>query len=284
MIEEVSTQQYEGVIEEVSDLHGNMSVLSKLDTVLRDYNSSLFDVERLLQSDGVLSATIVRFSNSALFSPMERNDSIESALQQVGFDETLKLVSLALSKQVFMRDLDAYGISADSYWRYSYFTAILMEKQAPICGLKANTAYLIGLLHSIGRVVVNELLHSREIEIYWDRYVSPHQWETATIGFTSEIAGSLLLKSWDFSEKVYETVAKQSEPEASESDDSLLLLNFARQIAIQLEDDDNIGTLSSDHSLPYRQKFKQSDTDLLLDIASTATQVEEVFNSLRHCS
>ena len=283
MIKEVNTEQYENAIREVSDLHGNMSVLSKLYQILSDPNSSISEAVELLQSDGALSASILRFSNSALFSPTERNESIEMALQQIVFQETLKLVGAALSKQVFMRDLDAYGITADSYWRYSYFTAIFMGKQAPICGIKANTAYLIGLLHSIGRVVINELLRAKKIEVYWDSHISPDQWETATIGFSSEIAGSVLLKSWEFPEEVYECIARQSDTEASEPDEDILL-NFAREIAIHHDDDEMMGVLSSDRKHEYRQKFKQSDTDLLLDVASTITQVEDVFSNLKRCS
>ena len=162
MIEEFNTEQYEIAIEEVRDLHGNMSVLSRLYAILSDPNSRISEAVELLQSDGALSAIILRFSNGALFSPNERSDSIEMALQQVGFQKTLKLVGAALSNQVFMRNLNAYGITADSYWRYSYFTAIFMGKQAPICGINANTAYLMGLLHSIGRVIINELLHTKK--------------------------------------------------------------------------------------------------------------------------
>lgn len=236
MIEEFNTEQYEIAIEEVRDLHGNMSVLSRLYAILSDPNSRISEAVELLQSDGALSAIILRFSNGALFSPNERSDNIEMALQQVGFQKTLKLVGAALSKQVFMRNLNAYGITADSYWRYSYITAIFMGKQAPICGINANTAYLIGLLHSIGRVIINELLHAKKIEVYWDSHISPDQWETAAIGSSSEIAGSVLLESWEFPEEVYECVARQS------------------------------------------------DTDLLLDVAFTITQVEEVFNNLKSCS
>lgn len=128
MIEEFNTEQYEIAIEEVRDLHGNMSVLSRLYAILSDPNSRISEAVELLQSDGALSAIILRFSNGALFSPNERSDSIEMALQQVGFQKTLKLVGAALSKQVFMRNLNAYGITADSYWRYSYFNSYIHGK------------------------------------------------------------------------------------------------------------------------------------------------------------
>lgn len=85
-------------------------------------------------------------------------------------------------------------------------------------------------------MIINELLHAKKIEVYWDSHISPDQWETAAIGSSSEIAGSVLLESWEFPEEVYECVARQS------------------------------------------------DTDLLLDVAFTITQVEEVFSNLKGCS
>jgi HD-like signal output (HDOD) protein len=274
---------FEKAIKEVVDLHGNMAVLSKLDILLKDYNSDLSDAEELIQSDGALSAKIVRISNSVIYRIGDRCGTIRSALYNIGFNEALKLVSLALSKQVFMRNLDAYGISADNYWRYSYFTAVFMEGQAKRFGFEANNAYLIGLLHSIGRVVINELLHKREIEIYWDRFIPPDVWEKESIGFSSEVAGSLLLKNWDFSLEMYQRVENQRKPSKIDSDPLLLLLDYARLVSINLEDSEALASLCEKGAHPYLIKQPQSSGELLSAIAETADYVADIYKSLKDC-
>lgn len=276
-------QSFEKTIKEVGDLHGNMAVLSKLDILLKDYNSDLSVAEELIQSDGALSAMIVRISNSVIYGFGDRCDTIRSALYKVGFNEALKLVSLALSKQVFMRNLDGYGVSADNYWRYSYFTAVFMEGQAKRFGFEANNAYLMGLLHSIGRVAINELLHKRDIEIYWDRFVSPNVWEKETIGFSSDVAGSLLLKHWDFSLEMYQRVEDQRKPSKIASDPLLLLLDYARLVAINLEDPEALDSLCERGAHPYLVKQRQSSEELWSAITEAADYVTEIYKSLKDC-
>lgn len=283
MTEEANREEYEETIKKIRDINGNMAVLSQLDTILRDYNSSLFDAEQLIKTDGGISATIIKLSNTALYNSTGKSKCISTALQQVGFDQTLKLVSMALSKQVFMRDLDAYGISADEYWRYSYFTAVFMETQARRCGVDSNNAYLLGLLHSIGRVVVNELLRSKQVEVYWDRFVTPALWEKATIGFTSDTAGSILLRSWDFSTEIYQRVGVQTKPRKRGSDTLLMLLDFTHQLAIALNDPEMRNTLCKTKPHPYLKRFCKNEEELEIDIASTEAYVNDVHGNLKNC-
>jgi|GEM_PF-5264173 len=275
-----TTEAYETAIQEISDLHGNMAVLSKLDGLLKDENSNLDDIEKLLQTDGALSASVVKISNKAVFGFASERESLSEALQSVGFAQTLKLVSSALSKQVFMRDLEAYGISADAYWKYSYFAAAFMENQAKHLGIDSSAAYLLGLLHSIGRVVVNELLHRNQIEVYWDRFVSPDQWEIETIGFSSERAGALLLKNWKFSEEFCSKVERQAIP-PTETDDILSqLLDYTRAIAVNLEDHDRIEQLIADDSHPIHAKLGRSADQIIEDIQETKRMVKNISKSL----
>ncbi len=278
-----TTESYVRAIEGISTLHGNMEVLSRIDALLKDQNSSLDDIEKLLETDGALSASVIKLSNRAGLGMGHECESVYDALQTVGFSQAIRLVSSALSKQVFMRDLDAYGISASAYWKYSYFTANFMELQAERAELDQNVAYLLGLLHSIGRVVVNELLLKSEIEVFWDRSILPEEWETATIGFTSEKAGALLLKSWKFAEPIYSRVEKQSEAIEISGDPMLELLDYARLVAMNIEDSASIEKLCSDTEHPFRRDIEMTSSDVKSDIQESENAVNEILQTLKPC-
>lgn len=282
-MENSTKESFEQAIKEISSLHGNMSVLAKLDSLLRDYNSSLDDIETLVQSDGAISATMVKIANSAIYGFGDKCESIADALRKVGYDQALKLVSLALSKQVFMRDLEAYGISADDYWSYSFFSAVFMEEQGRSSGLDSSRAYLMGLLHSIGRVVINELLHDLEIEIYWDRFIEPRVWEKATIGFGSDVAGSVLLKNWEFPPQFCWFIAKQSDPEVLKAEPLMLLLDFSRQVGIHLEDENKLASLCAPSGHPFARDRQLSQEALLRSIRTARLAVKEIGSNLKSC-
>lgn len=222
---------FASAIKKIETLHGNMSVLAMLSQLLHDTNSNLDDVTRLIKTDGALTTTIIRISNSAFYGSAQKNTDVPTALQQVGLDEALRLVGVALSRQVFMKDLTAYGITADYYWTSSYFCGLMTEKIARRAGLEVDEAYLLGLLHSIGKVVINEILLDNEVEIYWDPTLPSEEWEDIMVGFRHSEAGALLLTNWAFSEFFCDRIKQQAEIQARSADPLLEALDFARIVS-----------------------------------------------------
>ncbi|MDQ8182755.1 HDOD domain-containing protein [Pelagicoccus sp. SDUM812005] len=274
---------FEETVKSIGDLHGNMAVLSKLDAVLKDLNTDISEPERLIQSDGAISGTIVQISNSPLYGFTEKSDSIATALQKVGYNQALKLVGMALSKQVFMRDLESYGITADSYWRYSYFTAVFLERQAKALGLNSDEAYLFGLLHSIGRVVINEILYTRQVEVFWDRFIPEKEWEMMMIGFTNQKAGALLLRLWEFPPELCKRVENQNASASANSDLLVSLLDYARALANHLIDPPRLRALCRPDTHPVQKKLRLPAAQLLKEVNEIAAHVEEVYASLKDC-
>ncbi|MDQ8200942.1 HDOD domain-containing protein [Pelagicoccus enzymogenes] len=278
-----SESSFEETVKSIGELHGNMAVLSKLDAVLKDLNTDISEPERLIQSDGAISGTIVQISNSPLYGFSEKSDSIATALQKVGYNQALKLVGMALSKQVFMRDLESYGITADSYWRYSYFTAVFLERQAKTLGLDSDEAYLYGLLHSIGRVVINEILHARQIEVFWDRFIPEKEWELMTIGFNNHKAGALLLQIWDFPPELCKRVETQNNAPAQSKDPLVCLLDYARSLANYLIDPPRLKALCKPGAHPIQKQLKLNANQLYKEVTEIESLVDEVYASLKDC-
>lgn len=207
-----------------------MRVISQLYSLLRDPESSLEDAIELIRSDGVLAAGVVRLSNSAYYSTGGQQLDLQSAVQQVGFQATLRLVGDLLSRQLFMRDLEGYGMTADEYWTYSYYCAAFLELASKDLRLNADVAYLTGLLHGIGRVVNNEILLEQKVEILWDPTVPAEEWEAIMNLAPYPEAGASLLRSWNFPAPLCELVQKQRDPDFLAASAPGTLLDFARSL------------------------------------------------------
>ncbi|MBK1877290.1 HDOD domain-containing protein [Pelagicoccus mobilis] len=282
-MEPTSDSNFEETVKSIGELHGNMAVLSKLDALLKDLNTDISEPERLIQSDGAISGTIVQLSNSPLYGFNDKSDNIATALQKVGYNQALKLVGMALSKQVFMRDLESYGVTADSYWRYSYFTAVFLERQAKALGIDSDEAYLFGLLHSIGRVVINEILHAREVEVFWDRFIPEKEWELMMIGFTNQKAGSILLRTWDFPAELCKRVEQQNHNPSTSKDLQILLLDYARTLALHLIDPPRLKALCRPGAHPAQAKLRLTEAELTKEVTEIEAHVDEVYTSLKDC-
>lgn len=214
----------------IEQLHSNLGVLSHLRRILANYNADLDQASQLIASDSGLASSVIKISNSALYSRGEKTPGLHAAIQKVGFDQILKLVAIAVSRQVFMKNLDAYGMTAEQYWFTSYFSALFCESRARSVGISADEAYLVGLLADIGKVVINELLRERSVEIHWDSSIPCDSWEKVMVGFGNSRAGAVLLEKWGFPRSIYETVAMREDPAAVEEKPLLRILDYCRSL------------------------------------------------------
>lgn len=226
-----SKEDFRQALQKIEALHGNMAVLAKLATLLREPDTGIDQIARLLQTDGALCANIIRLSNSAIYGSGSRSANVSEALAKVGYNRIFSVLGIAFSKRLFMHDLAAYGMSADDYWAYSYFCGVLLEEQAVQIDVSPEDAYMVGLLHALGRVVINDLLIRTRVEIYWDPSIPAEEWENIVVGFRHDEAGAHLLRAWKFGPEVHQRVADQNDPARRAADPLLRLLDFARRTA-----------------------------------------------------
>lgn len=257
-----------------------MGVLARLNTLLRDTNANLEDASLLIKSDGSLAATIIKISNSAYYGSQDKSKDVLSALRKVGLNEALRLVGIAISKQVFMRDLNAYGISADDFWSYSYFSAVHMETAARRLGLDADDAYLLGLLHAVGRVVINELLRETQVEVFWDMTLPSEMWEDVMVGFRHHVAGAELLKRWAFADSITQSIENQFEESYLRNDMMVSLLGYTRQYADQ-HCLDLYACEQPPEGHPYQELSKSDQDQLEFDINHSIKTVKAVHDTLK---
>ena len=250
-------EEYLRILGKMESLNGNMAVLSRLGIMLHDPNNGIDDIAKLLQSDGALSTNAIRASNSVRYGIGPKISNVEAALIKVGYNQIISLIGTALSKQVFMKDLPAYGMTADEYWAYSYFCAVFLEAHASRVGIFPDEAYLLGLLHGIGRIVINELLIKGRSDLRWDKTTPCEVWEENTVGFRHDQAGATLLKNWKFSPSIHQRVADQHLPQAQDKDQLLLLLDYARCVAElnQYRIDEETWALPADHAYTKNPDF-----------------------------
>lgn len=276
-------EYFSEAIKKIEKLHGSMAVLSRLNSLLRDINSDMSKTERLLASDGAIAALVIKLSNSPIYRRGAASTSLPMAMQKVGFNQILKMVGLALSKGVFMKDLEAYGITADQYWFTNYFTALFMEGEAQRLGMNTDDAYLIGLLHSIGKAVINELLSKEKIEIYWDPSIPSEVWEETMIGFRYDQAGAILLEKWGFAHSIYDKIEKQNSEHAKAEDPLLCMLDFSQQLLTYNTHDKPLDLWDFRIEHPYCQKHELTAeflSDMMSRLLTTISGLKKVIGNL----
>ncbi|HXC63870.1 MAG TPA: HDOD domain-containing protein, partial [bacterium] len=182
-------------------------------------------VARVVDSDPVLAATILKVSNSAFYASPTRVGSVSVAISRLGLNEVRALVCTAS----LMRDFrDASGtIDLAKFWTHSLSTAVACHVivqpggARPGALLGDNPFYLSGLMHHLGILV--EAIHmplkfTQACVLARERGWSLEQAEREVFGFGHSACAAALLDRWKMPPQIRDAALYHLEPEACPGD------------------------------------------------------------------
>jgi len=207
------------------------ATFSRLRELLAHDDTDLSEIVQMIRLDPALTFHVIRMSNSVLFGIRMRNDSLESAVQHVGFNEIQRLVALAAIQQVCQEDLFAYRLKASRLWENSVATAAAAEVLARRAGREPGIAYTAGLLRTLGRVILDGASHGGVYpgEAEWP---SVAEWEKKTFGVTSAEVTTTLLEHWRFPSELSDSIRGHFDPLSDvDSNVGACVLNLACGVA-----------------------------------------------------
>jgi putative nucleotidyltransferase with HDIG domain len=172
-----------------------------------EYDLRLLAAE--LRKDQVLSARTLQLANSVMFSTRQRIESIDHALMHLGVNLVMKFVIAAAVEGFFAQSGTGYSLCRGGLYHHAVGVAVIAEKLARLTGAaKPGIAYAAGLLHDIGKVVLDQfvggaypLFYRRLIE---ERTTDFTQAEQALFGTTHPAVGFQLAQRWSFPDSLAE--------------------------------------------------------------------------------
>jgi HD-like signal output (HDOD) protein len=203
------------LIEQADALSPAVQILPRLIELLHDENSNLYDICNLIKMDPSLVSRVLKLSNSAYFGMASSVVSLENAVNRLGQLEVYKIVALACGRSLLEKDLPAYGIEAAQLWENALGSAITMELLAKEDNTEADVAYTIGLLHNLGKIVINQFYDTGYEPVYQlieQESLSQPEAERQIFGFDQAELCAALLESWAFPQAITEPIAHQYRP------------------------------------------------------------------------
>jgi HD-like signal output (HDOD) protein len=227
----LNPNDFKRAIQAIDALGTTPAVLANVAELAKDPNTDLATICAFLRNDGPLAADIIRISNSSYYAPATLHSNLTSAVGCIGLREVVRVINLSLSRQLFARDLASYGVTADDYWSASVAATLVMEALAKHSELNPEDAYTLGILHAIGRVLINRVIEEQGFTIYWDGHQPLEDWERSSVGFDYAEAGAMLLEHWHFPPATCAIIRRQLNPGRALEQVSLLgSLQFTQRL------------------------------------------------------
>jgi HD-like signal output (HDOD) protein len=202
----------ESLLQIAQQLPASAQVLVQLNELLTDLNSGLEAVANLLRRDTSLAARIIRISNSVVFGMGGRVDTVEDAVNRVGFSEIYRLTGLAAAAQLGDQHLSFYGINGPQLRDNTLVISLVTEALAQRSGADARVAYTAGLLRSTGKLVLDRWAKRwlPSCPTYFQSGAANLiAWEKANFDLWNSSAAADVLLAWRFPPTIVEPVRHQ---------------------------------------------------------------------------
>jgi len=111
----------------------------------------------VIELDPSMTAQLLRYARSALFGYRGQINSVQDAVARVlGFERVAHVAMGIAAVKAF--DVPREGpLGIDQFWRHSLYCAFLSASLARRCGAESGMAYMCGLLHNFGLLLIAHL-------------------------------------------------------------------------------------------------------------------------------
>ncbi len=161
MIKHKSIDEIRRQVESVYELPIIPDMANRILQLSTDPAASVKDVVEVVEMDPSLAAQVVRYARSPFFGYSGNIDTIHEAISRVlGFDLVMNIALGISSGKIFNIPEDG-PLGTNAFWRHAIYTAALTQALGKAMPRqmrpKAGTAYLTGLLHNIGFMLLGHL-------------------------------------------------------------------------------------------------------------------------------
>ena len=184
-------------------------VAAQIIELTQTVNSDIDTLAELVSMDPVLTAKIIRMSNSSLYMRRIETENVQQAVSMFGWSGTLN-IALSFSLAGNMQDQDNSGLDYELFWKRSLATAVACRKLGEVTGYTMREElFLPGLLQDLGMLAIDKAIHG----VYADlgEKQQDHKFvcelEKEKINSDHAVIGQWLLKSWRIPEKITRLVA-----------------------------------------------------------------------------
>lgn len=224
--------------------------------ILRLIDRDDYDLETIageVRQDQVISAKTLQLCNSAMFSRGKPIETLDHAVLLLGQDLLVQLVVSAALRGFFNLKGHGYSLCKGGLFHHAVGTAQVAAILATTTGaVSAARAYTAGLLHDIGKVVLDQFISAAFPLFYRNLMENGHNIidvEQDIFGINHAAVGQILAEKWSFPASLVQVIAHHHHPEKEDTYSDLahilyladlLITRFHPGLEIERMDDNNL--------------------------------------------
>jgi HD-like signal output (HDOD) protein len=184
--------------EQIQELSTLPNVILRILEVMNNPMADARDVEKEIIEDPVITSKILRVANSAYYGANRDISSISQAVVLMGFAE---VQNVALSASIFNSfSGGTKAFDRREFWEHCFMTGCAADALQNRVNAQTNDGFVAGLLHDIGRIVLDQFFQEEFCEIVHlaeTEEISLLEAERKVLGVTHCDIGYWVTESWN---------------------------------------------------------------------------------------
>lgn len=205
----------ERLFKRISEVSSLPAVAVRIIEVANDSTTGAEDLHEVVQFDAALAMRIMRTVNSSYYSLQNKVADLRLAITLLGFKEVRNLAMTAYVAQLFKK-APGYGTySREGLWNHLIGAGAATQLIAQICRrVPPAEAYLAGLLHDLGLILIDQYLHKPFCKIVdaLNNDTPICQVESEILGFDHTELGEFVAARWHLPEHLTTTIRYHHAP------------------------------------------------------------------------
>lgn len=223
-----------------------------------------------VRKDQVITARSLSLANSAMFAKRKPIESLDHALVFLGQDQLVKLILMAAVHSYFEQSGMGYSLCKGGLYHHAVGCAQVSEILARTTGkVDSRIAYTAGLLHDIGKVVLDQYV-AQAFPLFYRQAIEKDEnfitIEKRLLGMDHTEVGRLLGLQWQLPESLIKVIRYHHQPDQLKDNKQLAIIVYLADLLLSRF---HIGI-----------ELERLDTQSLADYLGSIDMAMEDFNRL----
>ena len=202
--------------------------------MLSDEKTNISSIADEIKRDQVLSANVLRLCNSSYLSLPRKIASIDQAIVYLGSKILIQMIITAQTEKIFRGREHGYSLSRGGMYHHCLAVARLCERLAKVHGgIAPDIAYTAGLLHDIGKVVLDQ--HIADVQPFFYRTIYDQNADSSVLeremfGIDHCQTGLLLTEKWELPDIIKDAILFHHSPGMAEDNREIVNLVYLADV------------------------------------------------------
>ncbi|MCP4724334.1 MAG: HDOD domain-containing protein [bacterium] len=232
MVTKRQNERIKRIAENILSLPALPTIVAKMIELIDDPRTSAKQITKLISTDQVLTAKILKLANSAFYGFPRKIGTVTLAIVVLGFD-TIR--DLGLSVSIIGRFKNrgaATNFDMSRFWEHAIACGVVGKGIAQMHNIEqSGEVFVAGLLHDIGKLVLSQYFpkeFNAIVERVQTKGESFRQAEIEVLGIGHGLIGSWLTEKWKLPENLVECIEHHHTPNKAELNPRLTsIIHFA---------------------------------------------------------